>query len=106
MQHHSSRRDMHIEEAIGEHEGVLQCVAVCCSVLQCGAVWCNLLQCVAVCCSVLQCVVVCCILWRLRLNMGKNFKLNAYTCIYIYTCVCVHYEKETSLNEKAFSSLP
>jgi len=45
--------------------GVLQCVAVCCSVLQCVAVCCSVLQCVAlqcvaVCCSVLQCVEVCC----------------------------------------------
>ena len=54
--------------------GVLQCVAVCCSVLQCVAVCCSELQCVAVCCSVLpvycsvlqcvasvlQCVAVCC----------------------------------------------
>jgi len=31
--------------------GVLQCVAVCCSVLQ---ACCSVLQCVAVCCSVLQ----------------------------------------------------
>jgi len=45
-------------------EGVLQCVAVCCSVLQCVAlsVCCSVLQCLAVCCivSVLQCVAVCC----------------------------------------------
>ena len=34
--------------------GVLQYVAVCCSVLQCVAVYCSTLQCVAVCCSVLQ----------------------------------------------------
>ena len=54
--------------------GVLQCVAVCCSMLQRGAVWCSVLQCVAVCNllpnivdhyadmlpSVLQCVAVCC----------------------------------------------
>ena len=39
--------------------GVLQCVAVCCSVLQCVAVCRSVLQCVAVCCSVLQCVTVC-----------------------------------------------
>ena len=32
--------------------GVLQCVAVYCSVLQCVAVCCSMLQCVAVCCSV------------------------------------------------------
>ena len=32
--------------------GVLQCVAVCCSVLQCAAICCSVLQCVAVCCSV------------------------------------------------------
>jgi len=38
--------------------GVLQCVAVCCSVLQCVAVCCSVLQCVAVCCSVLQCVAI------------------------------------------------
>jgi len=37
-------------------KGVLQCVAVCCSVLQCVAVCYGLLQCVMVCCSVLQCV--------------------------------------------------
>ena len=36
--------------------GVLQCVAVWCSVLQCVAVCCSVLQCVAVCCSVLQCM--------------------------------------------------
>jgi len=54
-----------------ESSGVLQCVAVCCSVLQCVAACCNALQCFAtrkqaqnlrlqVCCSVLQCVAVCC----------------------------------------------
>ena len=40
--------------------GMLQCVAMCCSVLQCVAVSCNVLQCLAMCCSVLQCVAVCC----------------------------------------------
>ena len=35
---------------------VVQCVAVCCSVVQCGAVWCSVVQCGAVCCSVFQCV--------------------------------------------------
>jgi len=46
--------------------GVLQCVAECCSVLQFVAVCCSVLQCVVewcvvVCCSMLQCVVaVCC----------------------------------------------
>jgi len=48
--------------------GVLQCVAVCCSVLQgrvdliFSSLWVcsSVLQCVAVCCSVLQCVAVCC----------------------------------------------
>ena len=34
------------------HSGLLQCVAVCCSVLQCVAVCCSVLQCVAECCSV------------------------------------------------------
>jgi len=73
------------EAARANASGVLQCVAVCCSVLQCGAseaaranasdvlqrivVFCSvvypqmlltLLQCAAVCCSVLQCNVVCC----------------------------------------------
>jgi len=61
--------------------GVLQCVAVWCSVVQCGAVWCtgvvqcaatilkscwserrgrSSFWCVAVCCSVLQCVAMRC----------------------------------------------
>ena len=49
--------------------GVLQCVAVCCSVLQCvAACWscwtylvcCSVLQRVAACCSVLQCVAAHC----------------------------------------------
>ena len=56
--------------------GVLQCVAVCCSVLKCVAVnsyntaststftiyqvCCSVLQCVAVCCSALQSVAACC----------------------------------------------
>jgi len=50
--------------------GVLQCVAVCCSVLQWTAVDCSVLQCVASCCAVwppdppppgvLQCVAACC----------------------------------------------
>ena len=40
--------------------GVMQCVAVCCSVLQCVPVFCNVLQCSAVCCSVLQCVAMSC----------------------------------------------
>ena len=39
---------------------VLQCVAVCCSVLRCVAVWCSVVQCVAVCCNVLHYVAVCC----------------------------------------------
>ena len=55
-----------------QRRGLIQCVAVCCSVLQCMlqcvAVCCvlihiqrrGLIQCVAVCCSVLQCVAVCC----------------------------------------------
>jgi len=46
-------------------KGVLQCVAVRCSVLQCVAVCCSALQCVAVCVvaalrGVLQRVAVCC----------------------------------------------
>jgi len=49
---HSGRR--------ARNQGVLQCVAVCCSVLQCVAVCCSVLQCVAVCCSVLQYVAVGC----------------------------------------------
>ena len=63
--------------------GVLQCVAVCCSVLQC----------VAVCCSVLQCVAVCFNIWR-------NFKFSLCYCVYVYTyksrsrwsrrAVCMH----------------
>ena len=36
------------------HQGVLQCVAMCCKVLQCVAVWCSVLQRVAMCCSVEQ----------------------------------------------------
>ena len=52
--------------------GVLQCVAVCCSVLLCVALCCSVLLCaavcvavcVAVCCSVLQCAAMCCsVLW-------------------------------------------
>ena len=39
--------------------GIVESVAVCCSVLQCVAVCCSALPCVAVCCSVLQCVAVC-----------------------------------------------
>ena len=34
--------------------GVLQCVAMSCSLWQCVAVCCSVLQCAAVCCSVLQ----------------------------------------------------
>jgi len=37
----------------------LHCVAVyyrCCSALQCVAVYCSVLQCIVVCCSVLRCV--------------------------------------------------
>jgi len=33
--------------------GVLQCVAVCCSMLQYVAVCCSMLQCVALCCIML-----------------------------------------------------
>ena len=48
--------------------GVLQGVAVCCSVLQGVAVFCEalrllapgVLQCVVVCCRILQCVAGCC----------------------------------------------
>jgi len=52
--------DVHLDILNGELSGVLQCVAVCCSVLQCVAVCCSVSQCVAVCRSVLQCVAVCC----------------------------------------------
>jgi len=48
---------------VDSDSGMLQCVAVCCTMLQCVAVCCqccNVLQCVAVCCSVLQCVALCC----------------------------------------------
>jgi len=49
--------------------GVLQCVAVCCSVLQSVAACCSVLQCVAVvCCSVLQCVAV----WATALHSRKG----------------------------------
>jgi len=41
-------------QSLGGYGGLLQCVAVRCSVLQC----------VVVCCSVLQCVVVCCSMSR------------------------------------------
>jgi len=40
--------------------GVLQHVAVCCSLLQCVAVCCSVVQCVAACCSVLTRITVCC----------------------------------------------
>jgi len=57
--------------------GVLQCVAVCCSVLQCVAVCCSVLQCVAVCCSVLQCVV----------REGEVERRWRNVCIAAYCCV-------------------
>jgi len=38
-----------------QHDPVLQCGSVWCSVLQCVAVCCRVVQCVAVWCSVLQC---------------------------------------------------
>ena len=41
-------------------QGVLQCVAVCCSVLQRVAVCCSVLPCVAVCCRMMQNVAECC----------------------------------------------
>ena len=57
-------------QCVAVYCSVLQCIAACCSVLQraavcgsvlkCVAVCCSVLQCVAVCCSVLQCVAVCC----------------------------------------------
>jgi len=43
-------------------EGLIQCVAGCCSVLQCVVKCCSVLQCVAACCSVLRCVAV---LWNM-----------------------------------------
>ena len=58
---------------VHQSAGVLQCVAVCCSVLQC-------LQCVAVCygvslcvavrCSVLLCVAVCCSVLQFEVACG------------------------------------
>jgi len=42
------------------YDGVLMCVAVCCSVLQCVAVCCSIWQCAAVYCSVLRFVAVHC----------------------------------------------
>ena len=49
-----------LEHATTSLHGIVECVAVCCSVLQCVAVCCGVLWCVAVCCSVLRCGVVCC----------------------------------------------
>jgi len=39
---------------------VVQYVAVCCSVLQCCVVWCNVVQCIVVWCNVVQCIAVSC----------------------------------------------
>jgi len=76
--------------------GVLQCVAVCCSVLQhIYTCLCEIngedkedgfyLQCVAVCCSVLQCVAKC-----LRLPWRDQQKcMNALRPAYRTVCVCV-----------------
>ena len=56
--------------------GVLQCVAVCCSLLQCVAVCCSVSQCVAVCCRMLQCVAVC---------------RSVLQCVAVYMVTCVHF---------------
>jgi len=75
--------------------GVLQCVAMCCSVLQCVAVCCSVccsvlqhmivdhtsvdyeLQCAAVCCSVLQCAVLkATSINQERNNTAINFQLH------------------------------
>jgi len=58
-------------------QGILQCVAVCCSVLQCVAVQCWIaserIHFGKVYCSVLQCVAACCstMLDRERIHFGK-----------------------------------
>jgi len=77
--------------------GVLQRVAMCCSVLQCVAVCCSVLQCVAVCCSVLQCacneclphvcvpgIVQCAVLWCSALQRAA-----VYCSVLPCVAVCV-----------------
>jgi len=77
-------------------EGVLQRVAVCCSVLpsaavcdsvqQCtaGALQCVTVRsrCVAVCCSVLQCAAVCC-------SCSGVFHITLKVCCSVLQCVAV-----------------
>ena len=55
--------------------GLLQCVAVCCSVLQCVAVCCSVLQCAVVCCSVLHCLA----LFYIRMKQ----KVSECVCVYL-----------------------
>jgi len=74
LQHTATHCNIHTATHFGVRgdNGVLQCVAVCCSVLQCVAVCCTLesaagrvqcacmLQCVVVCCNVLHFIALCC----------------------------------------------
>ena len=68
--------------------GVLQRVAVCCSVLQCVAVCCSVLQCAAVCYSelqcALQCVAVCCSVFQ---NIDIDIQMHRYIYIYTHTYI-------------------
>jgi len=82
---------------------VLQCVAVCCGVLQCVAVCCSMvavcccvavwLHFVAVCCGVLQCVAVCCVvLWcvvKPRILTRLRHKQVAVYCSVVAVCCSV-----------------
>jgi len=61
--------------------GVLQCVAVRCSVLQCVVMCYSVLQCVAVCCSVVSCVAARYIVLR------RNA---VCCCVLLCVAVCCH----------------
>jgi len=75
-------------------KGVLQCVAVCCSVLQCVAVRCRVLQCVAgccrVCCSMLQYVALCfTVLHCVAVHLWRKFVKSVCVrfAFYVYTYI-------------------
>ena len=71
--------------------GVLQCVAVCCSVLQCVAVF----------CSVLQCVAVCVVKREAKIHVRYMY---VYIYIFIYVHICIYAYAEGKSDRSAMPS--
>ena len=86
--------------------GVLQCVAVCCSVSQRVAVCHSMLQCVTVCCSVSQCVAVCVHLFGKESFGHTNDDDFVGVCCSVSQCVAVCCSVRALVAQKIVSTDP